>query len=99
MTILTPIARRSRSISSVLSVSSSTTVSVISSSSRKGEKPFSSSAALTAGTGPGELHGGQVHRQFEMCWPCGRIAASSPQHPFADGRDQADLLRERDELA
>ncbi len=45
-----------------------------------------------------ELDGRQVDRDGDVLGPVRRLGAGRAQHPFADLVDQADFLRERDEL-
>src|SRR3546814_20777375 len=49
--------------------------------------------------GVGKLFGRDVDRDLQVRGPAHRFGAGGAQHPFADRRDQAAVLGERDEAA
>ena len=83
------------------SLSCTSTISVISSSSRVAGRPDDANAFMTVGTKFRLLNwaGGDVHGDRQVLRPARRDGAGLTQHPFAQWHDEPGFFRDRNELA
>src|SRR6516164_2370803 len=96
--MLTPSSRNWCRIARLVSVSARKTDSVISSSSRPGDRPDCASAEITTWTRLRLRNCTEIDRDLDIRWPFHRLCAPFAQHPFADRDYQADIFRDRNEI-
>src|SRR5450755_3824435 len=94
----TPSPRSVFSISNAVPPASSITLSVISSSRRRGSRPLSARADMMAATRFGVRHWiADTLTETVRVRPACRLQAGGPHHPVSDRADDADIFRDRDE--